>query len=59
MMKIQNYVMQDGDQDKTSSVDERPAISEPLPPLVGPLGETMTLNEPSGKSFQEDAAKKL
>ena len=34
MEKIQNYIMQDTEQDKTASVDETLAISKLLPPLA-------------------------
>ena len=54
MEKIQNYIMQDADQDKTPSVDENLALSEPLPPPIGPSGETVEFSKPIGRTFQED-----
>ena len=51
MEKIQNYIMQDADQDKTPSVDENLALSEPLPSLPEPLGETVGFSEPTSRTF--------
>ena len=51
MKKIQNYVMQDTNQDETPNVDESLAIFEPIPPLVGLLGEIVIFSEPSRKPF--------
>ena len=39
MTKIQDHVIQDGDQDETTSVDEKPAISESTPSHDGPSGD--------------------
>ena len=54
MEKIQNYLMKDGDPNDTPSVDETPAVSESIPPQVGPSGETMTPTVLFGSSFQAD-----
>ena len=57
--KMQNYIIQDADQDKTPRVDERLAISEPLPSLAGPSGETVEFSELIGRTFQEDLEDQL
>ena len=54
MEKIQIHLMKDGDLDKTSSVEETPAISEPIPLQAGPSGETEEPTVFSGTSFQAD-----
>ena len=54
MEKIQNYIMQDADQDKTPSVDERLAISEPLHPPARLSGETVEFSEATGRTVQKD-----
>ena len=41
MMKIQDHVMQDGDQDETSNIDEKPSISESIPSCARPLRERL------------------
>ena len=59
MGKIQNHLMQNGDPNETLSVDEAPAISESIPPQVGPLGEAVEYKVASGTSFQEDLEERL
>ena len=59
MEKIQNHLMKDGDPNETSSVEETPTISEPIPPQAGPSGETMEPTVLSGTSFQADLEEKL
>ena len=54
MEKIQNHLMKDGDPDETSSVEETPAISEPIPLQAGPSKETEEPTVLSGTSFQAD-----
>ena len=51
MEKIQIHLMKDGDPDETSSVEETPAISEPVPSQAEPLGETEEPTVLSGTSF--------
>ena len=59
MEKIQNHLMQDGDLDKTPSVEEMLAISESIPPQVGPSGETVEPTVLPGTSFQADLEKHI
>ena len=59
MAKIPNYVIQNADQDKVRNVEESLAISEPLPPLVGPSGEPIFFSGPLGSTFQGNVAKQL
>ena len=59
MEKIQNQLMQDGDPNKTRSVDETPAIFEPIPPQVGPSGEKIEPTILSRTSFQADLKERL
>ena len=54
MEKIQIHLMKDGDLDKTSSVEETPAIFEPVPSQAGPSGEIEEPTVLSGRSFQAD-----
>ena len=54
MEKIQIHLMKDGDPDETSSVEETPAISEPIPLQAGPSGEIEEPTVLSGTSFQAD-----
>ena len=51
MTKIQDHIMQEGDQDKTSNVDEKPIVSESIPSLAQPSGETSEIGLPYGRSF--------
>ena len=41
MTKIQDRIMQGGDQDKATSVDEKPSVFESTPSYVGPSGEPL------------------
>ena len=59
MEKIQNHLMKDSDPDKTSNVEETPAIFEPFPPQAGPSAETEEPTVLSGASFQADLEKQL
>ena len=59
MEKIQIHLMKDGDPDETSSVEETPAISEPIPLQAGPLGEIEEPTVLSGTSFQADLEAQL
>ena len=59
MEKIQNHLMQGGDPDETPSVEETPAISESLPPQVGPSGEIVEAIVLFGTSFQADLEERL
>ena len=54
MEKTQNHVMQDTNQDEAPSVNGSPAISKPLSFPAGPLGETVIMSQPLGRTFQED-----
>ena len=51
MTKIQDHIMQDGDQDNTSSADEKPTVHESVPFLAGLLGETSETSLPYWRSF--------
>ena len=59
MEKIQNHLMKDGDPDETSSVEETPAVSESIPPQVGPSRETVEPAILSRTSFQADLEKSI
>ena len=54
MEKIQIHLMKDGDPDETSSVEETPTISEPIPLQAGPSGETEEPTVLSRASFQAE-----
>ena len=54
MEKIQIHLMKDGDPDETSSVEETPATSEPIPSQAGPSGETEEPIVLTGTSFQAE-----
>ena len=54
MEKIQSHLMKDGEPDKTSSVEETPAISEPIPLQTGQSGEIEEPTVLSGASFQAE-----
>ena len=54
MTKIQDHVMQDKDQDETSSVDEKPSVSESILSQARTSGETSGISAPYRRSFQED-----
>ena len=51
--------MKDGDPDETSSVEETPAISEPIPSQAGPSGETEEPIVLTGTSFQAELEQQL
>ena len=53
MSKIQDHMMQNGDQDNTSNVGEKQLASESIPSQVGPLGETLETSVSYERSFQE------
>ena len=59
MEKIQILLMKDGDPDRTSSVEETPATSEPIPSQARPSGEIVKPTVLSGSSFQADLEKQL
>ena len=59
MEKIQNYVMQDGDPDKTPSVEEMPAASESIHPQARPLEAAVEFNMSCGSSFHADLENQL
>ena len=59
MTQVQNYVMQDRDQDEASNVDEKPLVSKLILPQVGPSGEILESSGPSTKSFQEELEEQL
>ena len=59
MEKIQNHLMKDDDPDKTSNVEETPAVSKSIPPQAGPSEETVEPTVLSGTSFQADLEKHI
>ena len=59
MEKIQNHLMKDDDPDKTSNVEETPAVSKSIPPQAGPSEETVEPTVLSGTSFQADMEKHI
>ena len=54
MEKIQNHLMQDSDPDNDPHVEKMLAISESIPPQVGPSGETIEPTVLSRSSFEAD-----
>ena len=59
MEKIQNHLMQDGDPNKTPSVDETPTISESIPPQARPSGESVEYKAASETLLQADLEERL
>ena len=59
MEKIQVHLMKDGDPDETSSVEETPPTSEPIPSQAGPSGETEEPIVLTGTSFQAELEQQL
>ena len=57
--KIQNYVMQDADQDETTSVDKTPTTSSRIPLLARLSKELVVLSRPTRRSFWENLEKQL
>ena len=53
MTKIEDHMMQDEDQDETTNVDEKPSISESIPPHPGPSKATMNPMCPLGVPFKQ------
>ena len=59
MEKIQIHLMKDNDPDETSSVEETPATSEPIPSQAGPSGETEEPIVLTGTSFQAELEQQI